>query len=300
MRIATNHYQNQAVSSILETQATIAGLQEQASTGRRVNRPSDDPLAAAEAERLRAGQARNDIEKRMMSYARKHMAEAESTVSAGLETLQNARTLMIGVHNGAMSHVDRLVYASQLAQVRNELLDLANTRNSEGHYVFGGQGAEEAPFSPNADPLYRAQPGNRQNGLDISFDLSLNGQDAFTGYGERGDTTIFQEVDRVVAALTSDDREEITQALARGMEMTDRALERMSIDRSIIGEQMNVIDMHERLISAGELGSAQRRSELIDTDYASVISSIHSRDLALRAAMQTYSQISQLSMFNYL
>lgn len=300
MRIATNHYQNQAVSSILETQATIAGLQEQASTGRRVNRPSDDPLAAAEAERLRAGQARDDIEKRMMSYARKHMAEAESTVSAGIETLQNARTLMIGVHNGAMSHVERLVFASQLAQVRNELLDLANTRNSEGHYIFGGQGAEEAPFSPNAQPVYRAQPGNRQNGLDISFDLSLNGQDSFTGYGERGETTIFQELDRVVAALTSDDREQITQALTRGMEMTDRALERMSIDRSIMGEQRNMIDMRERLIAAGELGSAQRRSELVDTDYASVISGIHSRDLALRAAMQTYSQISQLSMFNYL
>lgn len=84
------------------------------------------------------------------------------------------------------------------------------------------------------------------------------------------------------------------------MEMTDRALERMSIDRSIMGEQRNMIDMRERLIAAGELGSAQRRSELVDTDYASVISGIHSRDLALRAAMQTYSQISQLSMFNYL
>ena len=74
----------------------------------------------------------------------------------------------------------------------------------------------------------------------------------------------------------------------------------MSEDRSVLGEQMHMIESRERLLESGELGAAQRRSDLIDTDYAETLSGIQSRDTALRAAMQTYSQISQLSMFNYL
>ena len=64
MRVASNQFRNQAVQTITEQQATIAKLQQQASTGQKVNRPSDDPLAAAEVERLRSDQARTNIEKR--------------------------------------------------------------------------------------------------------------------------------------------------------------------------------------------------------------------------------------------
>ena len=54
MRVASNQFRNQAVQTITEQQATIAKLQQQASTGQKVNRPRDDPLAAAEVERLRS------------------------------------------------------------------------------------------------------------------------------------------------------------------------------------------------------------------------------------------------------
>ena len=77
MRVASNQFRNQAVQTITEQQATIAKLQQQASTGQKVNRPSDDPLAAAEVERLRSDQARTNIEKRMMSFAKSQMAQAQ-------------------------------------------------------------------------------------------------------------------------------------------------------------------------------------------------------------------------------
>ncbi|MDO5057127.1 MAG: flagellar hook-associated protein FlgL [Lautropia sp.] len=300
MRISTTHYQNQAVSSILETQGTLAKLQEQASTGRRVNRPSDDPLAAAEVERLRAGQARNDIEKRMMSYAKNQMALSENSLGAGIDILQRARDLMINARNGAMTDIEHAVLGSQLQQLRSELLDLANTKNNEGDYVFGGQGSEQAPFSPSGDPVFQGMPGTRQNGFDTPLDLTLNGDQVFTGFGPGGNRTIFQELDAVAEALGAGDRAALEEALTRGMMVADNALERFSVTRSLLGEQRLAIDARENLLASGDLGAAQRRSELVDTDYASVLSGIQSRDLALRAAMQTYSQISQLSMFNYL
>ena len=141
MRVASNQFRNQAVQTITEQQATIAKLQQQASTGQKVNRPSDDPLAAAEVERLRSDQARTNIEKRMMSFAKSQMAQAESLLGNGIETLQRARDLMISARNGVMNREDRETIAGQLMQYRIELLDIVNQQTQDGNYIFGGSGS---------------------------------------------------------------------------------------------------------------------------------------------------------------
>ena len=300
MRVATSQYRMHALQNIVDQQATIAGLQEQASTGRKVNRASDDPLAAAEVERLRSEQARNQIEKRMMSYAKSQMAQAEGLLGGGIETLQRARDLMINARNGAMGEQDRATIALQLEQYRVELLDIANQRTQDGNYVFAGEGSLTAPFLPQGNPTFQGQAGTRQNGITIPFNLSVNGALTLQGFGKDGKGSIFGELDKVITALRGDDAAAADKALRDGEGAVDWTLEQMSEDRSVLGEQMHMIESRERLLESGELGAAQRRSDLIDTDYAETLSGIQSRDTALRAAMQTYSQISQLSMFNYL
>ena len=148
MRVASNQFRNQAVQTITEQQVTIAKLQQQASTGQKVNRFSDDPLAAAEVERLRSDQARTNIEKRMMSFAKSQMAQAESLLGNGIEMFQRARDLMISARNGVMNCEDRETIAGQLMQYRIELLDIANQQTQDGNYIFGGSGSEHAPFWP--------------------------------------------------------------------------------------------------------------------------------------------------------
>ena len=286
MRVATSQYRMHAVQNIVDQQATIAGLQEQASTGRKVNRASDDPLAAAEVERLRSEQARNQIEKRMMSYAKSQMAQAEGLLGGGIETLQRARDLMINARNGAMGEQDRATIALQ--------------RTQDGNYVFAGEGSLTAPFLPQGNPTFQGQAGTRQNGITIPFNLSVNGALTLQGFGKDSKGSIFGELDKVITALRGDDAAAADKALRDGEEAVDWTLEQMSEDRSVLGEQMHMIESRERLLESGELGAAQRRSDLIDTDYAETLSGSQSRDTALRAAMQTYSQISQLSMFNYL
>ena len=104
------------------------------------------------------------------------------------------------------------------------------------------------------------------------------------GFGTRDEESIFQELDTVIGALRGNG--DVDGALKRGMSSVDQTLNLMSEQRSILGEQMHMIDARERLLSSGELSASQRRSDLMDTDYAEVLSGIQSRDMALRAAMQ--------------
>ncbi|MDO4905174.1 MAG: flagellar hook-associated protein FlgL [Lautropia sp.] len=302
MRIATNQYRNQAVSSMLEHQSELARLQEQASTGHRVNRASDDPLAVAEAERLRSAQARLDIEKRMMSYARNLMAQSEGVLDNAILSVQSARDTIIESGNAIRSESDRKSLAEKISALRNELLTLANHQDHEGGYLFGGPGADRQPFSPTQAPAYQVAPGERQTGLNVSFLVSLDGSKVFGGFGADGQQTIFQELDEVIGALEDPNigQDRLMGTLQEGMRSVDQTLNRMNTARSSLGEQMRILDSRERVIGSGELSTARRRSELMDTDYASVLSDTQSRTVALQAAMQTYTQVSQLSLFNYL
>ncbi|MDO4637081.1 MAG: flagellar hook-associated protein FlgL [Lautropia sp.] len=299
MRVATSQFRNQAITNISEQQSTIARLQQQASSGQKVNRPSDDPLAMAEAERLRSEMARNQIERRMMSYAKSQMAQSESLISSGIDILQRARDLMISARNGTMSDQDRFTIANQLRQYRIELWDLAGQRSQDGSYVFGGKGSEDEPFWPEDAPRFIGEPGIRQTGLSIPYPMTVDGSRIMQGFGADGNASIFEELDAVVQGL-SRGGPYADQALQKGMYSVDMTLGLMSEQRSLLGEQMHVVDARERLLDSGDLNAKQRRSDLMDTDYAEVLSGIQSRNTALQAAMQTYSQISQLSMFNYL
>lgn len=299
MRIATNQFRNQAVTTMMAHETELARLQEQASTGRKVNRASDDPLAVAEAERLRSSQARFDIERRMMSYARNLMAQGESVLSSGIVALQEARDEVITARNGIRSDDDRKGMAEKIRHIRSELLSLANHQDHEGGYVFGGPGSETPPFWPEQSPEYVAAPGKRQNGLNVPFTVSLDGGQVFLGHGPNGRGTVFGELDRIEQAL-SNPGPDLDQVLSDGLAAIDKSLGRLSMTRTALGEQMRILDARDRVLGSGEMSTAQRRSDLVDTDYAEVLSDTQSRSLALRAAMQTYSQVSQLSLFNYL
>ncbi|MDO4233280.1 MAG: flagellar hook-associated protein FlgL, partial [Lautropia sp.] len=171
MRISTNHYRNQAIGNLSTQQAQLAHMQEQASTGRKVNRASDDPLATAEAERLRSQMARSDIEQRMISYAKGIMAQTQDIMGDSINALQEARDTMIAAGDGILSDSDRKDMATKLEMVRKELYLLANVKDLDGNYVFGGPGTEGGPLGAEADPMYQGAAGSRTTGMRVQYGL---------------------------------------------------------------------------------------------------------------------------------
>ena len=144
------------ISSASQYEATIDGLQQRQqemslsqarlTAGKRIAQPSDDPAAAARAERaFQAGQ-RIVSAQRSVEASRSAMQLAESALGQTSELLQSARETLIAAGNGSYSASDRASQALQLTQLRAQLLALANQSNSAGGYLFGGQGGASPPF----------------------------------------------------------------------------------------------------------------------------------------------------------
>lgn len=308
MRIATALYHQQAIESINQRGGTLAKLQEQISTGKRINRASDDPIGAAEAERIRASTAQMAIEKRMMSFATGMLNQADGALAAGSDALQSARELLISAGNSTMQPADRASIAVQLQGVRDELLAIANQRDGAGGFIFSGQGSSGAPFTAEGSPAFLAAPGTQQTGLDMSFDTTVDGGKVFLGGaggaggdGGAGGGSIFSALDTIIGRLNDAtiDGGRLRAGLDAALSATDSTLDRVLTARTSTGEQLRVMESRTRLIESGELQAAGRLSDISATDYAATVSDMQTNQLAIDAAMRTYAQISRLSLFDY-
>jgi flagellar hook-associated protein 3 FlgL len=177
MRISTANAYDVGIDTLLQRQADMSTLREQMTTGKRVNQASDDPAAAAEAERALAAQGRIAASQRAIAAAKDMATQTESSLADAGNLLQSARQLVVQAGNATLSDADRKSIAAQLQAIRGELLGVANQGNGAGAYLFGGQGADQRPFvDASGGVQYATAAGQIQSGAGTNLPLSTDGK----------------------------------------------------------------------------------------------------------------------------
>lgn len=172
----TSRYES-AVTTLQRRQSEMSEAQLQMTSGKRVNRPSDDPTAAARAERAFIAQQRIESAQRSVSVSRNAMALTESALGRAGDMLQTAREKLIGAGNGSYSTAERSAIAEDLVALRGQLFALANTTDGSGGYIFGGQGANLPPFVDAAGGVIFAGTGGQgQLSASEQMPTSVDGQ----------------------------------------------------------------------------------------------------------------------------
>ncbi|MEZ5661383.1 MAG: flagellar hook-associated protein FlgL [Burkholderiaceae bacterium] len=303
-RISTSQVAARAVELILDRQRGLSDLQQTISTGRKMQRISDDPAAASQAERTRSEIASNTVESRMIGFARLRLAQIEGALGDGQAIMQRARDLMLAANNDTYSDNDRAKFAAELGGLREELFTLANRGDGLGSYLFGGNGSRTAPFTDDGVAVsYVADPGAQNTGSEGRFSTSIDGRSLFETVDNLGAVkTVFQALDDTIASLQdpANATPDLHTAIADQMRILDRGLERFGTARALAGHQMNAIDRAEQDLDRGEVAARERLSELVDADLAQAISDLAQQQTQLDAAMQTYVKISGRSLFDYI
>ena len=150
MRLGSANAYDGALGKLTSHQATLADLQEKLTAGKRVLRASDDPTAAAQAERAQTRIGRIETEQRALNIQKNSMAMAESTLGSATDTLQGIRDLVVSSGNAGYTSVNRTSIAQQISALRDQLFAYANKVDSNGVPLFGGLGSASAPFTDSA------------------------------------------------------------------------------------------------------------------------------------------------------
>jgi flagellar hook-associated protein 3 FlgL len=178
---SANAYDN-TVANLTTRQNNLSNLQEVMSSGKKINRPSDDPTGAAQAERALNRLARIATDQRALDAQRNSISSAESTLATVTDTLQQFRDLVVNAGSGSYSSADRKTITNQLIGLRDNLLTLANTQDSNGQPLFAALGSALKPFvAPAASGLdytFSGLPGSSAAGT-YAIPGALDGDSAF-------------------------------------------------------------------------------------------------------------------------
>ena len=169
MRISTLQIFNIANKSMSEANQEIAKTQTQLSTGQRILKPSDDPVASVKIMEINQSLARIDQYGKNIDIAENNLALEESTLNTISNLLQRVREIAVQAGNTAVytdKEYDAL--ASEVDSRLDELKNLMNTRNSAGDYIFSGYKGGEQPFTGSATEGFRYQGTEGQVSIKVS------------------------------------------------------------------------------------------------------------------------------------
>ena len=176
MRIATANSYNVSLDSLVNRQTSLSSTQEQLTTGKRVNRASDDPAAAARSERALASERRSVADQRAVDASDNAMTLTESALGDAGGLLQQAREALVAAGNATYTDAERAGVANQLADLRQQLFAVANRTDGSGTYLFGGQGSTQAPFSDAPGGVqFQGTAGNVQAASGDALPLTVDG-----------------------------------------------------------------------------------------------------------------------------
>ena len=296
-RVATANTYDNSIRNIGARQSSLAEQSEKLTAGKRVLRASDDPVAAAQAERAITRMERIKVEQEALSLQRNAMAEGESTLGDAVGLLQEMRALFISAGNGANSAKEMQIIAGQLGTLREELLSVSNRTNTSGVPLLSALGSAITPFLDST--TFNGLAG-QQAGQNTSIPTALDGDMAFMlDSGE----SLFEELRIAIANIdgaNSGSEANQNSVIQNGLASIDQGMDRLSALRGFAGDMLNRAD---RITGDQEVRSIQLeadRSRAEDMDLVKGFSDFEQTKMGYQAALQTYAMVQKMSLFNYI
>jgi len=166
MRVSTNQVYDQSIRSIMENQKDLVKTQEQLATGKRILTPADDPVGAAKVLRLTEEidgliqfQRNNDL-------VEGSLEQQESVLTNITNSINRARTLVVQAGSGILDDPDKRAIGAEIEQIKLEIVDLMNTQDADGNYMYAGFQSSNQAFTYN--------PAATGNAISFSGDAGVN------------------------------------------------------------------------------------------------------------------------------
>ena len=176
MRISSIQAFNNGVNGLGRNYSNVIRTQEQISSGNRILTPADDPVASVRLLQLEQQQAILGQYKENLTAAKNSLTQEETTITSVVNVLQRIRELAVQAGGGALSGNDRRSIAKELSEREGELLNLMNSRNARGEYLFSGFLGKTEPFLRNPDGTYSYQGDEGLRSLQVagSSNVAIN------------------------------------------------------------------------------------------------------------------------------
>ncbi len=198
MRITNNMLMSNMMRNLNNNLRRLDKYQTQMSTGKRIQKPSDDPVRASRALRLRTDLSRLEQYEKNSDNALSWIEITESAVAEVGDVLGRARELTVRAATGTLGTDDKQKIADEMKQLKEQLISSGNT-NYAGRYIFSGYKTDSQLFDKDGNYNIDITSSTLKNkpttsveiGVGEEIQVSTNGLDIFQ----------YEEIDTLLGKL---------------------------------------------------------------------------------------------------
>ena len=296
-RITTGAAARQMNGNLQNSLRGLTQIQNELTTGRRINRMSDGPAEATTSLAQRAQLRQTEQYARNADRSQMWLRSGDVALGAASDQLANARNLVIQARSGATDPASRAAIADQLRQVRESLLATANSQTG-GRPIFGGTTAGAVAY--DSAGVYQGDAGivNLQVAPNQSTAVNVTGT---TVFGTPNTTTplngdVFQLLDALATAVAANDQ----ASLANSTGLIDAATARVAQAQVVIGSRSAQMEETQQQNVDATIAFKSSISRLEDVDMAEALISLRSKEAAYQAALQVTARVIQPSLLDFL
>ncbi|MFM5948284.1 MAG: flagellar biosynthesis protein FlgL [Novosphingobium sp.] len=250
-------------------------LQTSIGSGQRLGRSSDDPVAASRLRMLGSKDASAAIDLTIAARASADLMLTDSTLQSFADSVIRVKELATQAANGILTAPQRAGIATELEQISSELVRLANSRDSAGHALFGGETSGDAyavDALGNVSYIGTGSSGDLSLGEGQKVTRGLTGPEFLNFTVGAVPTDLFTVVKDLATALTSGS--DPAQSARDALGALDSGLESIATRQTVVGTRLNWIDLNvERQTQMAELRS-QEEADVGGTDLSQAVSQL--------------------------
>lgn len=303
-RVTQGTITNQLLRNIGHNLRQMSGIQEKMSTGRNINRPSDDPVGITYALRYRSDLSINERYQDNVDSAISWLDYNDTMLSQVGDIIKRVKELAVQGSNGTNPQVALDNIAGEMKQLKEQVLDIANSQ-FKGKYVFNGQFTDKVTYDPATNPAnVITDTGNIDYMISsgIQLDVNLKGNDVF-GYPPTGvtapkneDDNLFHVIDQMVTALQAGNQAGVGAQISSLESRMDKVL----TQQAEIGARVNRVELMEQRLADLNLNLTSLQSKTEDADMEELIIKAKVNESVYQASLSVGAKVIMPTLVDFL
>lgn len=302
MRITNNMLSRSLLHNLNNAQRTMYHLENQLSSGLKITKPSDNPVAMENALRYKSTIAHVNQWKTNASEGVAYLDTADDTMDNITEVLQRAKYLALQGANGPVNENDKAKIAIEVEQLREQIMEMANTRVGNKYIFAGTKNVEPFPkggdFWEGSNDIMKFPVGS-----SLSLEISVNGQELFgvtydtdADGNTISDVEMFRVLEELKIALETADSEALQKSIGDVEGQMDKVLD----FRAQIGARQNRMDAIYHQLDNTAANLSNFLAETLYADIAETLVQFKTQENVYNAALSVGAQIIQPSLVDFM
>jgi flagellar hook-associated protein 3 FlgL len=300
---STSAFFERSTQSLSALRGQAEELQNQISTNSKITRSSDNPLAASQLRSLARADAIGTIDTAAANRATVDLNLTDTALGQFASYVTRAQELATQAASSLLPPAQRASIASELAQIHKGLVGLANTRDSAGHALFGGDSPGDAyalDAAGNASYVGSGSAGQLSLGDGQTVSRSLTGPEFLTFNDPAGNPTDLMSVIKALSDTLASGAASTASAASTALGSLANGLDAVTTAQTVVGSRLSWIDFSTERQQAMSEARASQQEDIGAPELGSALARLQQLSTVLEASQASFSKLANLSLFDFL